>query len=83
MRHMIVGLGLLALGATGCATATELEMKARVHDNKATAAASIRDYDTAAKEHKKAEKLHAKAVKEAVDEGTTNAVIVPVPAPNP
>lgn len=81
MRHVLVGVGLLVLGAGGCATSQQLELKAREHDAKATAAASIRDYDGAAKEKRKAEKLHQKAVRESLDEGTSNTVVVPSPPP--
>jgi len=78
-----IGLGLLIVGFVGCASSTELENKARVHTMRADAAASVRDYDTAAQEKQKAEELHAKAVKRAYKEGATNDVVVPsdVPAP--
>jgi len=74
-------LGLLVFGLVGCASSTELENKARVHTLRADAAASVRDYDTASQEKQKAEELHAKAVKRAYKEGTTNGVVVPSDVP--
>jgi sRNA-binding protein len=76
-----IGLGLLIVGLVGCASSTELENKARVHTMRADAAASVRDYDTAAQEKQKAEELHAKAVKRAYKEGVTNDVVVPSDVP--
>ncbi len=80
-----IGLGLLVAAAFGCASSTELENKSRVHSLRADAAASARDYGTAAREKQEAERLHAKAVKKAYKEGTTvtDTVVVPsdVPAP--
>jgi outer membrane murein-binding lipoprotein Lpp len=78
-----IGLGLVVAGFFGCASSTDLENKSRVHTMRADAAASVRDYNTAASEKQRAEELHAKAVKRAYKEGVTNEVTVPsdVPAP--
>ncbi len=78
-----VGLGLLALGAFGCASSTELEDKARAHSLRADAAAQARDYQTAAREQEKARELHGKAVERSYKEGRTTEVVVPsdIPAP--
>jgi len=76
-----IGLGLIVVGFFGCASSTELEDKARVHTLRADAAASVRDYDTAATEKHKAEELHAKAVKKAYKEGNTSVVAVPGDVP--
>jgi hypothetical protein len=76
-----IGLGLLVMGFFGCASSTELENKSRVHTMRADAAASVRDYNTAAQEKQQAEELHAKAVKRAYKEGATNDVTVPSDVP--
>lgn len=76
-----IGLSLLVVGFFGCASSTELEDKARVHTLRADAAASARDYETAAKEKHEAEELHAKAVRKAYKEGNTNDVAVPGDVP--
>jgi len=76
-----IGLGLLVAGFFGCASSTELENKARVHTLRADAAASVRDYDTAAAEKHKAQELHAKAVQKAYKEGNTSVVEVPGDVP--
>ena len=77
----MLGLGLLALGAVGCASSTELENKARVHTLRADAAASTRDYARAASEKEEAQRLHSKAVKKAYKEGRTMDVEVPSDVP--
>jgi hypothetical protein len=76
-----IGLGLLVAGFFGCASSTELENQARVHTLRADAAASTRDYDTAAREKREAEDLHAKAVSKAYKEGRTVDVTVPADVP--
>ena len=76
-----IGLCLLAIGFFGCASSTELENKARVHTLRADAAASVRDYNTAAHEKQEAEELHSKAVKKAYKEGRTSDVTVPADVP--
>ena len=77
MRHVLIGLGLFAMTAGGCATSTQLERDARQHDLRADAASQMRDYDRAAKEKEEAERLHRKAVKKAYKEGAAETVIVP------
>ena len=76
-----IGLGLLIVGAIGCASSTELEDKSRVHTLRADAAASARDYQLAAREQDKARELHAKAVNKAYKEGRTIDVAVPSDVP--
>lgn len=76
-----IGLGLLIVGAIGCASSTELENKSRVHSLRADAAASGRDYQAAAREQEKARELHAKAVDKAYKEGRTIDVTVPADVP--
>jgi hypothetical protein len=76
-----IGLGLLIVGAIGCASSTELEDKSRVHTLRADAAASARDYQLAAREQDKARELHAKAVEKAYKEGRTIDVTVPADVP--
>ncbi len=77
----MMGLGLLALAAIGCASSTELEDKSRIHTLRADAAASSRDYQLAAREQEKARELHAKAVNKAYKEGRTLEVPVPSDVP--
>lgn len=82
MRRIILSvLCVSLLGAAGCATSAELEQKARIHDMRADAAASVRDYDRAANEKEKAAHLHEKAVKKAYKEGLSSEVALP-PAPS-
>lgn len=76
-----IGLGLIVAGLFGCASSTELENKSRVHTMRADAAASVRDYDTAAREKHEAEELHAKAVNKSYKEGRTDDVQVPSDVP--
>ena len=76
-----LGLGLLVVGAIGCASSTELENKSRIHTLRADAAASARDYEVAAREQEKARDLHAKAVEKAYKEGRTLDVAVPSDVP--
>jgi hypothetical protein len=76
-----IGLGLVVAGLFGCASSTELENKSRVHTLRADAAASVRDYDTAAREKHEAEELHAKAVNKSYKEGRTSDVQVPSDVP--
>ncbi|HEX6838054.1 MAG TPA: hypothetical protein VF334_15860 [Polyangia bacterium] len=76
-----IGLGLLIVGAIGCASSTELEDKSRVHTLRADAAASARDYQLAAREQDKARELHAKAVNKAYKEGRAIDVAVPSDVP--
>ena len=75
MRKKLLWLGVLAF--TGCASAAKIEREARVHDMRADAAAQVRDYDKAAQEKAEAQRLHAKAVKRAYKEGTTDVVVIP------
>ncbi len=77
-RLVMMGLGLLAVGAVGCATSGQIEREAQIHDMKADNAAHIRDYLTAQNEKSEAERMHRKAVKKAFNEGVTDTVIVPV-----
>jgi hypothetical protein len=69
------------LALAGCASAAKLEREAKVHDQRADAAARVRDYDRASSEKAEAQHLHAKAVKRAYKEGTTEQVIIPTPSP--
>ena len=77
MRKLLVGVGLLVLGAAGCATSTQLERESRAHLNRADALASTRDYDRASQEKGEADRLHRKAVKKAYKEGNAASVAVP------
>lgn len=81
MRRM--ALVLAVGGLIGCASSAELEEKARVHSYRADAAARNRDYDTAAKEKREADELHAKAVNKAYKEGRATDVTVPSAVPPP
>lgn len=74
---------LLALGAAGCASSTQLEDKARVHQLRADAAAQSQDYEKAAEEQEKAQRLHEKAVERAYKEGKAGEVVVPSDVPYP
>ena len=73
MRHILIGVAAVTL--MGCATSAKIEKEARVHDLRADAAASIRDYDRASAEKSEAERLHRKAIKRAYKEGTTGVVV--------
>ena len=53
-----------------------------MHDAQADAAATLRDYNRAAKEKEEAAKFHRKAVKKALNNGEYNTVIVPTPPPS-
>jgi hypothetical protein len=77
MRKKLLWLGVLAF--TGCASAAKLENQAKLHDMRADNAAQMRDYSKASAEKAEAERLHAKAVKRAYKEGTTDQVIIPTP----
>ncbi|HZS35427.1 MAG TPA: hypothetical protein VFF06_01295 [Polyangia bacterium] len=86
MRRLLVAVGLLGLGAVGCANSTKLERESRLHYMRADAAGSVRDYNRAAAEKSEAERLHGKAVKKAYKEGNSPSVVIPaapeeVPAP--
>ena len=76
-KFLLIGMSFLAFGLAGCATSAQLEQKARIHDMRADAAASVRDYDRASLEKDEAARLHAKAVKKAYKEGVTNTVPLP------
>lgn len=73
MRQILIGVAAVTL--VGCATSAKIEKEARVHDLRADAAASIRDYDRASQEKAEAERLHRKAIKRAYKEGTTGVVV--------
>ena len=81
MRGWIVGLGLVTVGAVGCASSTKLENQARIHTLRADAAAQTRNYDLAAREKAEAERLHEKAVARAYKEGRSSEVVVPADVP--
>lgn len=80
---IVMGGCLLALGAAGCASSTQLENKSRIHQVRADAAAEARDYEVAAREEEKARELHEKAVKKAYKEGKAGQVLVPSDVPYP
>jgi hypothetical protein len=82
MRLRVLGLGLLAALAIGCASSVKLENESRVHSLRADAAASARDYRVAAREKEEAEELHQKAMKRAYKEGR-NDVVVPADVAGP
>ena len=82
MRHVLIGLGLFAMTAGGCATSSQVEKEARRHDQRADAAAQLREYDKAAQEKAEAERLHRKAVKKAYNEEATDTVVVPSSPPS-
>jgi len=73
MRQILIAVA--AVTFAGCATSAKIEKEARVHDLRADAAASIRDYDRASQEKSEAERLHRKAIKRAYKEGTTGVVV--------
>jgi hypothetical protein len=77
MRRTVLLVGALAF--VGCASATQIEHEAKIHDLRADAAAQTRDYDRAAAEKAEAARLHAKAVKRAYKQGTTYEVVIPTP----
>ena len=77
MQKLLLGLGVFGLTLAGCATSTQIEREARLHDMRADAAANIRDYDRASQEKAEAERLHAKAVKRAYKEGNAAGVVIP------
>jgi len=77
MRRTLLWLGALAF--CGCASAAKIERQAKLHDMRADAAARVRDYDRAAAEKAEAQRLHAKAVRRAYQEGTTEQVVIPTP----
>jgi hypothetical protein len=66
-----------ALALVGCASASKLEREAKIHDQNADAAARLREYDRASAEKSEAQRLHAKAVKRAYKEGSTEQVVIP------
>jgi hypothetical protein len=80
MRRLALALGLLAMAGSGCATSGEIERKAQRHEARADRAASMRDYQRAAKEQREAERLHQKAAAKAYEEGEPPPV---TPAPSP
>lgn len=76
-KIVLMGVCLSLFAGFGCATSGQLEQKARIHDMRADAAASVRDYDRAADEKAEANRLHAKAVKKAYKEGLSSEVALP------
>jgi hypothetical protein len=73
MRKVLIAVAAVALSA--CASSAKIEKEARLHDMRADAAASIRDYDRAAAEKSEANKLHQKAIKRAYKEGNTGVIV--------
>jgi hypothetical protein len=80
MSRSLMFAGVVALLAGGCASSSETERRAQAHDARARQAAAYEDYDHAAQEKHKADRLRAKAAEqrahESLDEG-----IAPAPAP--
>jgi hypothetical protein len=88
MKRGLLFAGAMALFIGGCATSGETERKAEIHDQRARSAASVEAYDTAAAEKHEADRLHAKAARQAADDGTVIVAPAPpavevVPAPPP
>jgi hypothetical protein len=73
--------GALALLVGGCASSTETERRAQAHDQRARAAASYEDYDTAAQEKHEADRLHSKAAAQRAEEAGTPIANPPPPPP--
>jgi hypothetical protein len=73
MRHFLLAVAVGTLA--GCATSAQIEKEARLHDMRADAASTIRDYDVAAAEKHEAQRLHQKALKRAYKEGNSGVVI--------
>ncbi|HEX8951578.1 MAG TPA: hypothetical protein VF945_07015 [Polyangia bacterium] len=75
--------GALALLVGGCASSSETERRAEVHDARARQAAAYENYDQAAEEKHEAQRLHAKAATERANEAASGEQVVPQAPPPP
>jgi hypothetical protein len=82
MSRSLLFAGALALLVGGCASSSETERRAEVHDARARQAAAYENYDQAAQEKHEADRLHAKAATQRANEEESGEVPAP-PAPPP
>lgn len=82
MSRSLMFAGALALLVGGCASSSETERRAEVHDARARQAAAYENYDQAAQEKHEADRLHAKAATQRANEVESGEVPAP-PAPPP
>jgi outer membrane murein-binding lipoprotein Lpp len=83
MSKSVFFAGALGLVVAGCASSGETERRAQIHEQQARQAASYEDYDRAAQEKHEAQRLHAKAANQRVDENYGEPVAPPPPAVPP
>ena len=81
MSRSLLFAGALALLVGGCASSSETERRAEVHDARARQAAAYENYDQAAQEKHEAERLHAKAASQRANEEANGEVTPPPPPP--
>ena len=81
MSRSLLFAGALALLVGGCASSTETERRAEVHDTRARQAAAYENYDRAAQEKHEADRLHAKAAEERANDQANREVTAPPPPP--
>lgn len=81
MSRSLLFAGALALLVGGCASSSETERRAEVHDARARQAAAYENYDQAAQEKHEAERLHAKAASQRANEEVNGEVTPPPPPP--
>jgi hypothetical protein len=79
MSKSFMFAGAIALIVGGCATSSDTERRAEVHDSRARHAAAYEDYDRAAEEKREANRLHAKAAAERANETETHEIAPPPP----
>ena len=78
MSRSFMFASALALLVGGCASSADTERRAEAHNQRARQAAAYEDYDQAAAEKRKADRLHDKAAAERAAEGVDD---VPPPPP--
>jgi hypothetical protein len=83
MSKRLLFAGAFALIVGGCASSAETERLAQTHDSRARQAAAYEDYDRAAAEKREANRLHAKAARERVEETSGAPPAPPPPGPPP
>lgn len=83
MSRSLMFAGVLALLAGGCASSSDTERRADVHDARARRAAAYEDYDQAAMEKHEANRLHAKAAVQRANEAADGEVVAPPTPPPP
>jgi hypothetical protein len=80
MRSVLIGFGLLVLGASGCASSAEsVARQAAVHQQRADTWAARRDYRRAAIEQQRADELNREAYRRA---NRDNRAALPPPPPS-